>query len=152
MVDRIKAIGFTGTQKCMTRDQRAGFYQLFIRLAREHVEFHHGDCIGADAQAHDIVESISVLEELRVQMIIHPPTNPAKRAFKKGRVLLPKEWMDWNPDIVDASTIMIVTPKEYIEQIRSGTWATIRYARRSKKTCYVIWPDGTHDKRDKLWQ
>ena len=43
-------IGFTGTQKGMTHHQ---LIKLLDELCSySNIELHHGDCIGADAQAH----------------------------------------------------------------------------------------------------
>jgi predicted Rossmann fold nucleotide-binding protein DprA/Smf involved in DNA uptake len=37
---------------------------------------------------------------------------------------------------------MIATPHSYVEIGRSGTWATVRYARKAGKPIYLILPDG----------
>lgn len=128
--------GFTGTQSGMTARQKA----VFETLVTEHdvSMFHHGDCIGADAESHAIVLKHNV------EVIIHPPINESKRAFCKGAtlVLTAKEYLDRNHDIVNASSILFATPKESKEKIRSGTWATIRYAAKHGKKLFIILPDG----------
>ena len=45
--------GFTGTQHGMTDAQKATLRDF---LAAGSGEFHHGDCIGADSEAHDIAD------------------------------------------------------------------------------------------------
>lgn len=126
-------IGFTGTQKGMTYFQKQ---QVELLLLGIEGEFHHGDCIGADAEAHDIAEKY-------LKCIIHPPINNDKRAFKKANIILePKEYLDRNKDIVKACERLIATPEEYQEQLRSGTWSTVRYARKMKKLIAIIFPNG----------
>jgi hypothetical protein len=128
-------IGFTGTQRGMTADQRRALHNI---LFNRDGEFRHGDCVGADAEAHDIAEAIGL------EPVIHPPTDPRKRAWKKAkRILPPKPYIERNHDIVDAAEEMFATPGEYHEQMRSGTWATIRYARKRKKMLTIIFPDGS---------
>jgi hypothetical protein len=33
---------------------------------------------------------------------------------------------------------LIATPESLTEELRSGTWATIRYARKIKKPCLIL--------------
>lgn len=128
-------VGFTGTQRGMTEAQWAAFWSLLVERAPG--DFHEGDCIGADAQAAHGAR----LAGFRV--IGHPPTNSSKRAFfpaDEWREPLP--YLDRNKRIVAASQEMIATPGEFEEQLRSGTWSTVRYARRLGRPCHVILPDG----------
>jgi hypothetical protein len=107
-------------------------------------EAHHGDCVGADEQFHDILT-----EGLGWTIVIHPSSSDALRAYKgEGEfdtiILPPKPPLQRNHDIVDASDLMIACPNEREEILRSGTWATIRYARERHKPLIVILPDGTN--------
>ena len=130
------AIGFTGTQLGMTDAQKARLRTIL--QASQGVDFHHGDCIGADVEAHDIALELGLIP------VIHPPQNPSKRAFKPATTILPtKDYLDRNHDIVDGTLLLIACPKEPEEQLRSGTWATIRYAKKTNKNIYIIIPDGT---------
>src|SRR3974377_1689794 len=116
-------VGFTGTQQGMSRLQLTDFEGWV--MGREIAEFHHGDCIGADADAVMIVRTI----QPNAKIVCHPPTNESKRAFVESDVYLPpKEYLDRNRDIVDAVHQMVACPKGVHEEQRSGTWATIRYA------------------------
>lgn len=79
-----------------------------------------------------------------ISIIIHPPINSSKRAWKNGILKKEKEYLDRNHDIVDCSDILITCPKEDVEQLRSGTWATIRYAKKSNKKTIIIYPSGIY--------
>lgn len=131
-------LGFTGTRQGMTEPQRDTVKRLLVELAP--AEAHHGDCIGSDAEFHDLVA-----QHLPVaQIIVHPPSKSSARAFCQGhREMPPAEFLVRNHHIVDASTVMIATLQESQEQRRSGTWATIRYAIRRGKTVHVVAPDGS---------
>lgn len=133
-------VGFTGTQKGMTRAQGESFCKIFKKLNA--IEFHHGDCIGADTHAHKIVDEL-----FDAKIIIHPPTNKSKRAFSESNdIRKPLPYLDRNKNIVDSSYVIIATPAQHDEIIRSGTWSTIRYAKKLNKECYIIFPDGSVEK------
>ena len=136
--------GFTGTSIGMTKEQGATVAKLLTHAKR----FHHGDCVGSDEQAHTMVPEAC-------DIIIHPPKNPGKRAFcdltKSGKsiaVLQEFEYLERNHHIVDACEVLIATPKGVTEEVRSGTWATIRYARKQNRCIIIVWPDGTFTRED----
>ncbi len=130
-------IGFTGTQNGLTLSQRISLRNLLQRLGP--VEFHHGDCIGADASAH------AMLAPTKCRIIIHPSTNEKKRAHCNGpnaRILPAKPPLQRNPDIFALANLLIACPKNDFEEVRSGTWATARGAVEKKVPVTVVWPDG----------
>lgn len=129
-------IGFTGTQHGVSSAQRAMLRDLLAGYA-EIGELHHGDCIEADAAAHDIAKSLGY------RVVVHPPSDPRKRAFKSGDEMRePLPYLTRNHNIVNGTTFLIATPREHFEQLRSGTWATIRYARKLGRVVHIIRPDG----------
>lgn len=129
-------VGFTGTQEGMTTRQKQVVGSLLRTLRPNTV--HHGDCIGADADFHDL--SRFLIKGVIVH--IHPPINKSKQANCEGDISeIRKDYLVRNKNIVDSSSVMIGTPKG-IEELRSGTWSTIRYAKRKKVKTYVIYPDG----------
>ena len=137
-------IGFTGTRKGMTRAQRSGVsYWLWLRSYNIHCVVHHGDCVGADAEFHYMAT------KLGNAVIKHPASNVGnQRANCLGGIELEaKPPLERNHDIVDAVDIMIAAPGEDHEVLRSGTWATIRYARKQGKIIYVVYPDGKEGSR-----
>lgn len=118
-------LGFTGTRIGMSEFQNEAFTDLIKQVHKSHlIEFHHGDCIGADADA----DAIARLYNAKV--IIHPPSNNTLRAHcTSPHILSPKPYLIRNQNIVDACEILIAAPRTVHEILRSGTWATIRYAR-----------------------
>jgi hypothetical protein len=124
-------IGFTGTRRGMSYNQKKNFRIIFGALAQIYeIKLHHGDAIGADAEA----DAIGRLYNAKI--IIHPPTDPKYRAFccKRGDIQFPeKPYLVRDRDIVDPCDLLISTPMTVVEILRSGTWATIRYARKTDK-------------------
>lgn len=128
-------IGFTGTQRGMTAKQSAEFREFCRKHRKLITEFHHGDCVGADAEAHDIVA-----QEIGVDIIwIHPGTNWTKRAHKDSpHVSAPAPNLERNRWIVTRTDALVACPGEAEEVLRSGTWMTIREARDRQKKPYRI--------------
>lgn len=138
------SVGFTGTRRGMTEAQKNTLRDWLRHTAP--LFFHHGDCIGADQQAHEIAANLGI------DIVLHPPLNPKYRAFcSKGVVQTfpEKEYLVRNVDIVEASGgspifDMFAAPSGYDEIMRgSGTWSTIRLAHASNVSLCVIWPSGS---------
>lgn len=125
--------GFTGTEVGMSNRQIAGL-RAHLMAAEPNSEFHHGDCIGADEEAHAIARELGFL------IVVHPPLNASKRAFctRAYQVLKPKPYLDRNRDVVDACAVLIAAPWSDEEELRSGTWATVRYARKMDKQRLIL--------------
>ena len=134
------SIGFTGTQVGMTKVQERVFQKKLREefRGRGNSAFHHGDCIGADLQAG------LAARHMGFTLWSHPPTDPKKRAFLASDVTLkPKPYLKRNLDIAIASRILFVCPKEYEEQLRSGTWSTYRYGKTHRRHIVLVYPDGS---------
>lgn len=124
-------IGFTGTRNLngITPARLSALSEFLLELNM--TEFHYGDCIGADEFAFNIVTARNqTVEYTRVLRVSHPPINPKYRAFTEAdETWTPKEYLVRNHDIVDQSNFLVALPKDPDkEELRSGTWATIRYA------------------------
>lgn len=131
-------VGFTGTQNGMTKDQQVRLTAILKELA-PFDEFHHGDCVGSDAQAVDLVNRLLS----NITVVCHPPTDTKKRAYAISHVeWRPAPYLQRNREIVQQSKILIATPKSRFEELRSGTWATIRYARKLGRDIVIIYPNG----------
>lgn len=125
-------VGFTGTREGMSQQQKEQFVVKLFEL--NPTEFHHGDCIGADADAHDIVREFFP----NVKIIIHPPDKTRTQAFRKSdESRVPAPYIMRDKDIVRESEYMIGAPLGP-EILRSGTWTTIRYARKTGKPYTVL--------------
>ncbi len=135
-------IGFTGTRNGMTKEQKESFHSLIDAVSVK--EFLHGDCVGSDEEAHNMVhELIEIAKGEDIKIVGHPPKYKGYRAYCKCDVLLkPKEYLARNKDIVDNSEILIATSATDKEKLRSGTWSTVRYARKKNKLIYIIFPNG----------
>jgi len=126
-------IGFTGTQVGLTPYQAKELLTMLTNL--DYItEFHHGDCIGADKMA------CLVAQDFGIKIIGHPPDNPVKRCyFESDEEREEKPYLKRNKDIVNESDILIACPKGP-EELRSGTWSTVRYARKVGVPVLVISP------------
>lgn len=140
--------GFTGTHLGMTEPQELVFRRLLPRAAPGE-EFHHGDCVGSDAQAHQIALEHGFL------LVIHPPDDPSRRAFCQVRYKVhdPKPFMRRNEDIVVEASELWATPHRPEAALpRSGTWATVRRARKKGIHITIIWPDGSVTREGSKWR
>ena len=123
--------GFTGTRIGMNVNQK----MTFLKKLKLHniTELHHGDCVSADAQAHDLAEGLGI------KIVTHPPSDDRLRAFKwSNEAYPPKPYIERNHDIVNACDILFVAPKSNEEELRSGTWATFRYAAKKGKDVIIL--------------
>ena len=137
-------VGFTGTQKGMTSVQSYAVRGLLLRLMVETPwpevpEFHDGDCIGADDEAHEHAV------DLGFRTILHPPWWSSKRANNGAdEYRAPLDYLERNRVIVCEVDVMIAAPKEHQgESDSGGTWYTIRFARDRKVPLYIVRPSGS---------
>jgi hypothetical protein len=147
------AIMVTGTRQGMTLDQWDAFQRAVVAtldIDGQHV-FHDGDCEGADSQALGVVRKLRE-QGWNVETHGHPCNGTAAewRAFNEHDVEHdPLPPITRNRVMVDQSRVVFAAPKEWEEDapVRgSGTWATIRYARRNLAKLaklVIVWPDGS---------
>jgi hypothetical protein len=131
-------VGFTGSQEGVTEAQRSALLTWLIAFREAGAIWqHNGDCIGSDKAAADLWCAIGG------KVSLHPPAHPQKRAFlAHNEIATPKGYLERNQDIVDACTVLVATPLQFETQ-RSGTWATIRRARKARKPILIIWRNGS---------
>jgi len=133
-------IGFTGTLRGGTDEQLKMLYNVMQGLRHSttiEAWFHHGDCVGADAQAHKIAV------ELKYKVALHPPDNPARRAWCKADYTYPElPYLERNQVIVETTRFLLAAPYSR-EMRRSGTWTTVRKARLLVRPILIINRDGS---------
>jgi hypothetical protein len=132
-------IGFTGTRRGMTDAQKESVKMLLCALTPE--KFSHGHCVGADEEASIIASKIHGIE-----IWSWPPENQkAIATFAFWHVIrTPLPYMKRNQKIVDTSDTLIATPAALEKDApRSGTWATVRMARKAGHLRFIIWRDGS---------
>ena len=130
-------IGFTGTREGMAWPQYFTLTGILLELLDEDPVFTHGDCLGADAEAAEIARALGY------QALVQPCDIARMRAHVDGLVVLaPLPPLERNKNIVDFCDILLACPKEEKEKKRSGTWSTVRYARRTWTQHYIIYPGG----------
>jgi hypothetical protein len=132
-------VGFTGTRHGITPDQYAALRDWLDE--HEVTAAHHGCAVGAD-------EAFAVLaSRAAIHVVGHPPDNDR---LVSERALLcndecrdPEPYLVRNRAIIDACDVLLACPRGTAEEQRSGTWSTIRYARRCRRRLVIIWPNGT---------
>jgi len=126
-------VGFTGTREGMSQHQKEQFALKIYDL--NPTEFHHGDCEGADAEAHDIIRAIFP----NIKIVVHPPKFSSHRAFRVGDEMRePDAYISRDKRIVEETEYLIGAPLVDKEQIRSGTWTTIRFAKKLNRLYTIL--------------
>lgn len=135
-VIKMLRIGFTGTRHGMSVVQKEEFKKLVD--SKDFQEFHHGMCEGSDEQAHHMIDE----DTRKIKIIGHPPVFTGSLVSVPCNILMkPDTYLKRNRNIVDASDVLIATP-DTKERMRSGTWSTVRYARKKEKRIYIIHKNG----------
>jgi hypothetical protein len=136
----MKHVGFTGTQRGMTIAQAKSVGAVLGRVTGGDSWFHHGDCIGADYEAHTIAK------QLGWKIHLHPPTDMRRRVYcKPDKSDMPQDYLARNRNIANTVSMLIAAPGGP-EQLRSGTWSTVRYARKRQIPIVIVWQDGRIEK------
>lgn len=157
----MKVVGFTGTRVGMTNAQRETLSHL---LREDQITMAvHGGCEGADWNFHGLVLDTPHAEQITIAVypstLTHSYPPPILDAVQRGE-LLQHVWNRLGASIVYSPQapltrnrqmvqlvrrydgIYYATPKSELEELRSGTWATIRAALKCKVQLKVIYPNG----------
>lgn len=116
-------LGFTGTRHGMTQRQTQQL-TLVLSLLNEcdEKEFHYG--------THESVRLVADEQAAEIAKIHGFKTVPHHA--------LRGEELDRDTRQVQASDVIVAAPSSDSEQVRSGTWATIRRARKSGKAVIML--------------
>lgn len=143
---------FTGTQDGMTVAQLEAAEHV-LKLKIGWTTHGNGLCIGADAQFFELVKNLR--PDVRIRGF--PCTKQDKQRNDLYKLCDAGLHMFGTkfPAPLERNEIMTVwardheqfgqcvaSPKEFDEQLRSGTWSTIRRARKHKLMIIYLWPDG----------
>lgn len=134
-------VGFTGTQVGMSPYQKEKIVERLLEIKAEHdvCRAMHGYCIGAD----DEFGVMTMNQDFVV--VIRPGCDSSGEMPKMGSSAFdekypPELYLVRNRKIVDDCDVLLACPKKMEEELRSGTWATIRYARKIGKPVEIFWP------------
>ena len=133
-------ITMTGTRHAhkLTTQQKHNF-AIYLKILLHHGYTHlqHGDALGADAFAHQEATMLGF------QVIIHPPTDPKFRAFCQSEdIRIPNAYKIRNQSMVESCSLVLALPANNTERLRSGTWMTVRMARKQGLPIVIFYPDG----------
>lgn len=135
-------LGFTGTRGDTTNTQFKAMCGRLHDRRHDIAEAHFGCCVGADVEFMEAVRAIVP----GAKVIAHPPTNEAMMAkisvLESDEVRPALPYLERNRAIVEACDELWACPKG-MEEIRSGTWSTVWWARRLWKPIVIFYPDGT---------
>lgn len=120
----------------MTLQQRCTFADVVIQ--EQPTVLVHGDCVGADAVAHQLALAAGL------DVHVRPCDLEGLRAFCSGATMMypVKGALERDRDIVECCDLLVATPHTVHEVQRSGTWYTVRYARHMGRPIVVIGPAG----------
>jgi hypothetical protein len=134
-------IGFTGTRKGLSWWQNVKVHgQLKGWKANGAEFFMHGMCVGADEIAHHLAFGLGY-------KCVGLPSNRFNKVAKLDlgelyQTYSPAEPLARNKLIVEQCHLLLACPETTQEEQRSGTWMTIRYARKLRRPLILIMPTG----------
>lgn len=132
-----KSLGTTGTREGLSDAQKDQLKEFI----RNHVVYtlHHGDCVGSDDQV------ARAFSDEGTFIIAYPgnSTTLHKAHSTANDLILPwQENLVRNRKIVNSVEMLLAFPSTESEVVRSGTWATIRYANKRLVPVKIITPSG----------
>lgn len=146
------SVGFTGTASGLTVPQHDGVRVALAWLRNDAREFHHGLCVGADQTAAAYAKGLAYE--------CHgwpgrPEGDPARSTKAPVDVLHPlpegrEPELARNHELAGRH-VLLAAPRQDRMTLRSGTWATVRYAHRLLRPVLLALPDGRIIRSHPLW-
>ncbi len=142
---------FTGTHKGLTGNQADALRDWIVRLTQgeEPITWHHGGCRGGDALFFTILRRLREAGKVsdKVFVEVHPGDMRQRWSYLGLADLVHdvRPYLIRNQVMVTIGSTLIACPHEYKEKLRSGTWATVRYARKRHKPIIIIYPNGQYE-------
>lgn len=132
-------IGFTGNRNGLRPDQEQQIKLILDKY--DNMIVSHGDCVGSDTEFHNLcVNYKNAHLDKNIIIRIFPPNITTLRAFNNADILMEeKPYLERNLDIIKHSSILIACQiDKNKEELRSGTWSTVRQARKYKLDIYLL--------------
>jgi hypothetical protein len=140
-----RILGFTGSSKIITPAQEKGILEFVLEF--NPLITHDGDCVIGDALFRKIV-----IENTYARVVSHPafpvghPARANMPADEVRPIPLPRPNRSVplvrNDEIVAEIAHLLAAPSSADEVLRSGTWATVREAKRRGVPVTLILPSG----------
>jgi hypothetical protein len=136
-----KVLGFTGTSKRPpTPVQIAALDDILAEFwDKGYRTLVHGEARNADSLANDMARAKGYYTYGR-------PTTISDNRCEVDARAEPKRPLDRDWDIVEEANTLVAVPANQKEEVRSGTWATVRYARKLNAPVVIIKPNGDVDR------
>jgi hypothetical protein len=130
-------VGFTGTRHGMSTAQLEQLRLVLQWLRAASAEwpkpgvFDHGDGPGVDGQPSSDAQAADLARRMGFGLAPHPVEQAenetwAAAALRRDRV------------IASTCDVLVAAPRRDAEEVRSGTWATVRYAREAGKPIVML--------------
>ena len=133
-------LSITGTRRGLS-DFQFNFINDFIFNNKEVNTVVHGAAHGVDSELHRIAYMGGVGIEIYPANDV--PSNLPNLEYAEDIVIHPYGTaLERNKLIVCRGDMLIGFPKQDYEELRSGTWAAIRYARKIDKPRLIVYPHG----------
>jgi hypothetical protein len=139
--DLIK-IGFTGNRHGLSEEQKENIKLILDKY--KNIIVSHRDCVGSDTDFHNLCVTYREQHpEKSLEIHIFPPDNPelrALRAFNECDLLMKENsYLGRNLQIIKYSSFLIACPiDKNKEELKSGTWSTIRQAQKRNVKIYIL--------------
>lgn len=124
---------FTGTQIGMTDFQKNQVIEFLKNW--EYNEFIHGNCIGADADFHELVRKYIKNSNIITLSVYKGKCANCKSDFN----LIRNDYLARNREMVKSADYIIGCPKTNYPTKRGGTFYTLRYAQKENLNGLIFW-------------